>query len=248
MKHALKLKHLSMNFGGLKVTNDVSLALPVGARTALIGPNGAGKTTLINLISGLMKPISGQIFLMGDDVTTLSPETRVHLGLIRSFQVTRLFSEMTVADHLSFAIRAQNQRMNGVWRAMTSDRKIQEQGSELIESLGLSGLRNNRVDEIAYGQQRLVEIAIAIAMKPKVLLLDEPAAGIPRDSMDLVLTALNLLPKDLAVIMIDHDMELVRRFAQQIVVLAAGQIIANGTPTEISQNAQVRSAYLGELK
>jgi branched-chain amino acid transport system ATP-binding protein len=248
MKHALKLKHLSMNFGGLKVTNDVSLALPVGARTALIGPNGAGKTTLINLISGLMKPISGQIFLMGDDVTTLPPETRVHLGLIRSFQVTRLFSEMTVADHLSFAIRAQNQRMNGVWRAMTSDRKIQEQGSELIESLGLSGLRNNRVDEIAYGQQRLVEIAIAIAMKPKVLLLDEPAAGIPRDSMDLVLTALNLLPKDLAVIMIDHDMELVRRFAQQIVVLAAGQIIANGTPTEISQNAQVRSAYLGELK
>jgi branched-chain amino acid transport system ATP-binding protein len=248
MKHALKLKHLSMNFGGLKVTNDVSLALPVGARTALIGPNGAGKTTLINLISGLMKPISGQIFLMGDDVTTLPPETRVHLGLIRSFQVTRLFSEMTVADHLSFAIRAQDQRMNGVWRAMTSDRKIQEQGSELIESLGLSGLRNNRVDEIAYGQQRLVEIAIAIAMKPKVLLLDEPAAGIPRDSMDLVLTALNLLPKDLAVIMIDHDMELVRRFAQQIVVLAAGQIIANGTPTEISQNAQVRSAYLGELK
>lgn len=246
MIYALELKSLSMNFGGLKVTNDVSLTLPVGARTALIGPNGAGKTTLINLISGLLKPNSGQVFLMGDDVTSLPPATRVHRGMIRSFQVTRLFESMTIAEHLSFAIRAQNQRMNGVWWAMTSDRETEAQGAELMDSLGLGAIRNRRVNEIAYGQQRLVEIAIALAMKPRVLLLDEPAAGIPRDSMDLVLKALDVLPDDLAVIMIDHDMELVRRFAQQIVVLAAGQIIASGTPVEVSQNAQVRSAYLGE--
>ena len=246
MNHALELKHLCMNFGGLKVTNDVSLTLPLGARTALIGPNGAGKTTLINLISGLLKPNSGQVFLRGDDVTSLPPATRVHRGMIRSFQVTRLFESMTIAEHLSFAIHAQNHRMNGVWRAMTSDRETEARGAELMDSLGLGAIRNHRVNEIAYGQQRLVEIAIALAMKPSVLLLDEPAAGIPRDSMDLVLKALDVLPADLAVIMIDHDMELVRRFAQQIVVLAAGQIIASGTPSEISQNAEVRSAYLGE--
>ncbi len=246
MTHALELKHLSMNFGGLKVTNDVSLTLPVGARTALIGPNGAGKTTLINLISGLLTPTDGQVLLMGEDVTALTPATRVHRGMIRSFQVTRLFQDMTIAEHLTFAIRAQSHRMGGVWRAMTADPATEVRGAELIESLGLGPLRHRRVDEIAYGQQRLVEIAIALAMKPKVLLLDEPAAGIPRDGMDLVLNALDVLPDDLAVIMIDHDMDLVRRFAQQIVVLAAGQIIANGTPAEISHNAEVRSAYLGE--
>ena len=205
MTHALELKHLSMNFGGLKVTDDVSLTLPVGARTALIGPNGAGKTTLINLISGLLNPTRGQVFLMGEDVTSHSPATRVHRGMIRSFQVTRLFQDMTIAEHLSFAIRARNHRMGGVWRAMTSDRATEAEGTALIESLGLGPLRNRRVDEIAYGQQRLVEIAIALAMKPKV-----------------------------------------RRFAEQIVVLAAGQIIATGTPAEISHNEQVRSAYLGE--
>jgi branched-chain amino acid transport system ATP-binding protein len=246
MTHALELKHLSMNFGGLKVTNDVSLTLPVGARTALIGPNGAGKTTLINLISGLLTPTDGQVLLMGEDVTALTPATRVHRGMIRSFQVTRLFQDMTIAEHLTFAIRAQSHRMGGVWRAMTADRATEARGAELIESLGLGPLRHRRVDEIAYGQQRLVEIAIALAMKPKVLLLDEPAAGIARDGMDLVLNALDALPDDLAVIMIDHDMDLVRRFAQQIVVLAAGQIIASGTPAEISHNAEVRSAYLGE--
>ena len=246
MTAALELNNLTMSFGGLKVTDGVSLTLPVGARTALIGPNGAGKTTLINLISGLLKPRSGSVRLMGEDVTSLSPTRRVHRGLIRSFQVTRLFQDMTVAEHLSFAIRAQEHRMGGLWRAMTSDGSVEARGSQLIESLGLAPLRDRRVDEIAYGQQRLVEIAIALAMKPKVLLLDEPAAGVPRDGMDLVLNALDKLPADLAVMMIDHDMDLVRRFARQIVVLAAGQVIASGTPAEISRDERVRSAYLGE--
>ena len=245
MTNALELKNLNLNFGGLAVTQDVSLTLPIGARTALIGPNGAGKTTLINLISGLLKPHTGQIRLMGKDVTRLPFVERVHLGLIRSFQITRLFQDMTIAEHLTFAVRAQQRAMNGIWHAMTSDASVEALGDQMIESLGLGPLRNRRVDEIAYGQQRLVEIAIALAMKPRVLLLDEPAAGVPRDGMDLVMNALDGLPDDLAVIMIDHDMDLVRRFAREIVVLASGQIIASGTPSEISQNDLVRSAYLG---
>jgi len=245
MTNALELNNLNLNFGGLAVTQDVSLTLPIGARTALIGPNGAGKTTLINLISGLLKPHTGEIRLMGKDVTRLPFVERVHLGLIRSFQITRLFQDMTIAEHLTFAVRAQQRAMNGIWHAMTSDASVEALGDQMIESLGLGPLRNRRVDEIAYGQQRLVEIAIALAMKPRVLLLDEPAAGVPRDGMDLVMNALDGLPDDLAVIMIDHDMDLVRRFAREIVVLASGQIIARGTPAEISQNDLVRSAYLG---
>ncbi|MGV8938629.1 MAG: ABC transporter ATP-binding protein [Allorhizobium sp.] len=245
MTNVLELKNLSLNFGGLAVTRDVSLSLPIGARTALIGPNGAGKTTLINLISGLLKPHTGEIRLMGRDVTRLPFVERVHRGLIRSFQITRLFQDMTIGEHLTFAVRAQQRAMNGIWHAMTSDSSVEALGDQMIESLGLGPLRNRRVDEIAYGQQRLVEIAIALAMKPRVLLLDEPAAGVPRDGMDLVMNALDALPEDLAVIMIDHDMDLVRRFARDIVVLASGQIIASGTPAEISQNDLVRSAYLG---
>lgn len=245
MTPALELRNLHKNFGGLAVTSDVNITLPIGARTALIGPNGAGKTTLINLISGLLHPNSGQILLMGNDITKLSQENRVHLGLVRSFQLTRLFQDMTVAEHLTFSVMSQQRRMGGIWNPMTHDASVQERAEHFLDRLSLTSLRNKRVSEIAYGQQRLVEIAIALAMQPQVLLLDEPAAGIPRDGMDLVMAALDDLPSNLAVMMIDHDMDLIRRFAQHVIVLASGQVIASGTPSEISQDAQVRTAYLG---
>ncbi|MEC7763774.1 MAG: ABC transporter ATP-binding protein [Pseudomonadota bacterium] len=245
MTDALKLDHLKLNFGGLAVTDDVSFTLPVGARTALIGPNGAGKTTLINLMSGLLAPDHGDIYLMGEKITHQSAVARVHLGLVRSFQVTRLFTDMTVEEHLLFSVRAQQRKMRGVWRDMGSDDEMLGRAYHFIDQLGLKRLATRTVSEIAYGEQRLVEIAIAIAMQPKVLLLDEPAAGVPGASMDLVMKALDELPADLAVLMIDHDMDLVRRFARDIVVLASGKVIATGTPEEIGRNELVRSAYLG---
>lgn len=245
MTHALKVNGLRKNFGGLAVTNDVSFSLSSGSRTALIGPNGAGKTTLINLLSGLLKPEEGEIYLSGRDVTHVSATERVALGLVRSFQVTRLFSDMTVIEHVIISVLAMKKQMGGMWRPLTSHVEAVEQAKYLLNRLGIQSLSNLRVSEIAYGQQRLVEIAIALALNPKVLLLDEPAAGIPRDGMDMVLAALEDLPDDLAVLMIDHDMDLVRRFAKDIIVLAAGQVITSGDPEKISSDPRVRSVYLG---
>lgn len=245
MTHALKVSGLKKNFGGLAVTNDVSFSLSPGSRTALIGPNGAGKTTLINLLSGLLKPEEGEIHLADRNVTQASATERVSLGLVRSFQVTRLFDDMTVIEHVIISVLARKKQMGGMWRPLEGHQDATDHAEHLLRRLGILNLRNARVSEIAYGQQRLVEIAIALALNPKVLLLDEPAAGIPRDGMDMVLAALEDLPDDLAVLMIDHDMDLVRRFAKDIIVLAAGQVITSGDPERVSSDPRVRSVYLG---
>jgi len=241
----LEVRGLTLRFGGLAVARDVEFALPVGARTALIGPNGAGKTTLVNLICGLLTPDAGSVLLMGEDVTRLSQVARVHHGLVRSFQVTRLFMDMTVEEHIAFAVLARERRLSGMWGdAMRRGGNAEEVEGQLGR-FGLRALRDLRVSEIAYGQQRLVELAIALTLRPRVLLLDEPAAGIPRDGMDLLMRALNDLPADLAVMMIDHDMDLVRRFASHVIVMAMGEIIAEGPPDRIGKDERVRSAYLG---
>ena len=245
MSAALEVRDLRLAFGGLVVTDDVTLSLPVGARTALIGPNGAGKTTLVNQICGMLTPSAGRIMLMGEDITNLPQASRVHRGLIRSFQVTQLFPDLTVAEHVVLAVLAQARQTGGVWRPMMRRGETRERAQVHLDQLGLAPIEDRRTGEIAYGEQRLVEIAIALAMQPCVLLLDEPAAGIPREGMELVTDALAALPEDLAVIMIDHDMDLVRRFARHVVVLASGRVIAAGTPAEISHDAAVRTAYLG---
>ena len=245
MTTPLDVQGLTLSFGGLAVIKDVSLTLASGARTALIGPNGAGKTTLVNLICGLLRPDAGRVRLHSADVTSLSQTARVHRGLVRSFQVTRLFGDMTVLEHLIFALLARDRRMGGIWRDAAAMRGVSEEAQGFVARLKLGRIRDLRVGEIAYGQQRLVELAIALAMRPRVLLLDEPAAGIPRDGMDVLLAVLNDLPDDLAVMMIDHDMDLVRRFARHVVVLASGEVIADGAPDEVARDMRVRSAYLG---
>lgn len=245
MSTIFEVSNLRKNFGGLAVTNDVSMSIAKGERVALIGPNGAGKTTFVNLVTGNLAPSSGSVSLNDKDITHLSAMDRVKRGLVRSFQVTRLFYEMTPEEHLALAIlqrEGKTSRIFGNYRHMPA---VMEEAYEILHILGLTELAQLKVSEIAYGQQRLLEIALALALRPKVLLLDEPAAGVPQSETARIEQALDELPADLAVIMIEHDMELVFRFAKRVIVLAAGAVIFDGLPEDVVQDAQVRAAYLG---
>ena len=245
MNAVFEVANLKKSFGGLAVTNDVSLSMAPGDRVALIGPNGAGKTTFVNLVTGNLQPDSGDVRLVGETVTKVGANGRVKRGLVRSFQVTRLFLEMTSAEHVALAIlqrQGRTGRMFGNFLAMPD---VTDEVSELLSTLGIAHLMHRKVNEIAYGQQRLLEIAIAMALRPKVLLLDEPAAGVPQSDTGRIEQALADLPADLAVLMIEHDMDLVFRFARRVVVLAAGTIIFDGSPADVTKDARVREAYLG---
>jgi branched-chain amino acid transport system ATP-binding protein len=245
MNPVFEVSHLKKSFGGLAVTNDVSLSMKPGDRVALIGPNGAGKTTFVNLVTGALQPDSGTVRIDGETVTGIDAIGRVKRGLVRSFQVTRLFHDMTPAEHVALAILQRNGRagrMFGNFRAMPD---VMGETATLLGTLGLVPLMHRKVSEIAYGQQRLLEIAVALALKPKVLLLDEPAAGVPQSDTGRIEQALDELPADLAVLMIEHDMDLVFRFAKRVIVLAAGTIIFDGSPADVTKNAAVREAYLG---
>ena len=245
MSALFEVSNLNKNFGGLAVTNNVSLSLHPGDRLALIGPNGAGKTTFVNLVTGNLQPNSGTVRLAGEDVTGLNAMGRVRRGLVRSFQVTRLFYEMTPVEHVALAVlqrEGKSGRMVGNFRGMPG---VMEEVRDILDLLGLLDLADIKVREIAYGQQRLLEIALALALRPKVLLLDEPAAGVPQSETARIEHALDKLPPDLAVLMIEHDMDLVFRFAKRVIVLAAGTVIFDGSPQDVTQDARVREAYLG---
>lgn len=240
-----EVRDLTKSFGGLVVTDHVSLSMAPGDRVALIGPNGAGKTTFVNLVTGMLAPDAGTVVIGGKDAARLDAIGRVKAGLVRSFQVTRLFQDMTPAEHLALAILQREGsalRMRGDFRAMP---EVMAEIGALAERLGLAALLDRPVREIAYGQQRLLEIALALALKPKILLLDEPAAGVPQSDTGLIEQALADLPSDLAVLMIEHDMDLVFRFARRVIVLAAGGIIFDGSPDAVTRDARVREAYLG---
>jgi branched-chain amino acid transport system ATP-binding protein len=236
---------LKKMFGGLAVTNDVSLSMAPGDRVALIGPNGAGKTTFVNLVTGNILPNSGTVTLGGEEVTRLGPTERVRRGLVRSFQVTRLFSEMTPEEHVALAILQREGRSGKMFASHRAMPDVMDEAQALLAKLGIAHLSHHRVSEIAYGQQRLLELALALALKPKVLLLDEPAAGVPQSDTARIEQAIADLPADLAVLMIEHDMDLVFRFAKRVIVLAAGEIIFDGSPDAVTKDVRVRQAYLG---
>jgi branched-chain amino acid transport system ATP-binding protein len=237
--------NLKKAFSGLAVTNDVTLSMAPGDRVALIGPNGAGKTTLVNLVTGNLRPDSGDVRLNGETVTKIDAIGRVRRGLVSSFQVTRLFQEMTPAEHVALAILQRDGRAGAMYGNFRSMPDVMDETAALLGTLGLVHFMHRKVSEIAYGQQRLLEIAVALALKPRVLLLDEPAAGVPQSDTGRIEQALAELPTDLAVLMIEHDMDLVFRFAKRVIVLAAGTIIFDGLPSDVTKNAAVREAYLG---
>ncbi|MET3615638.1 branched-chain amino acid transport system ATP-binding protein [Rhizobium aquaticum] len=243
---ALETRHLVKRFGGFTATHDVSLSIRKGARHALIGPNGAGKTTLINLFTGVFAPTSGQILLDGEDITTLPAHARVARGLSRTFQINQLFGDFTPLDSMMLAIGERKGHGRRFWRPLAADRDVAEEAVATLEQFGLADAMSNETKLLPYGKQRLLEIALAIAAKPKVLLLDEPAAGVPEEEREEVLAIVRALPEDVTVVLIEHDMDLVFSFADRISVLAAGALFAEGTVEEIARNPQVKAIYLGE--
>jgi ABC-type branched-subunit amino acid transport system ATPase component len=243
---ALRVEGLNRTFGALPVTRDVNLTLDRGARRALIGPNGAGKTTLVNLITGALKPHSGRVALNGEDITALSQANRARRGLARTFQINQLFRGLTVLENLCMTIGERDGHCNNLWRSAGAKPEVIDEALGHLDSLRLTDDALKLVRELPYGRQRLVEIAIALAQKPRVLLLDEPAAGVPSSETHLILDVVATLDPDIAVLIIEHDMDVVFRFAREITVLVQGAVFTQGTPEEIMNNEQVRAVYLGE--
>ena len=242
---ALSTSGLNKRFGSLVVANEIGIALPQGVRYALIGPNGAGKTTLINLMTGMLRPDGGHILLGGEDITALSPEARVGRGLVRTFQINSLFPHLNPLEAVTLAVCEREKISRTFWRRTADYRAAVDEAYDILKSLLLAPVCTRETRELAYGQQRLLEIALALATKPKVLLLDEPAAGVPRDESTELFTAINSLSKDITVLFIEHDMELVFRLASRIIVMVSGGILLEGTPDEISADPRVREVYLG---
>jgi branched-chain amino acid transport system ATP-binding protein len=243
---ALETRGLFKSFGALVVARDINFRLERGARHALIGPNGAGKTTFVNLVTGRVPPSAGRILLGGADVTALAQAQRVKRGLARTFQINTLFRGLSVLENVCMATSERLGRAGDLFRAAGSRREVIDDAYAALERLGLAEDAARRVGELSYGRQRLVEIAIALSLKPEVLLLDEPAAGVPSTESGIIIEVIESLPPEIAVLIIEHDMDLVFRLARRLTVLVQGRVLAEGTPQEIAANAAVREVYLGE--
>jgi branched-chain amino acid transport system ATP-binding protein len=246
MPAVLETEKLCKSFGALTVAQNIDFRLEPGARHALIGPNGAGKTTFVNILTGALAPTSGRILMGGQDITKTNQAARVKLGLGRTFQITSLFRSLPVLDNVALAVAERRGDAMRMWRSASSHTEIIEESKALLATLGLADDATTATQDLPYGKQRLVEIAIALGLRPKVLLLDEPAAGVPSEESKKIFQNLDKLPAEVAVLIIEHDMDLVFRFAQQITVLVQGEVLVQGTPAEIAANKRVRDVYLGE--
>jgi branched-chain amino acid transport system ATP-binding protein len=244
----LETRGLNRAFGSNAVIADVNFMLRPGERRALIGPNGAGKTTFVNLLTGRLRASSGTVLLNGEDITEFGEARRIRRGIGRTFQITSLFPKMTVRENVFLAVAECEGIAGKLLRSVFSHRSQIERVDELIHRVGLSDVAGVPAQQLPYGRQRLLEIAIALALRPKILLLDEPAAGIPTAQSHVILDIIATLPKEIAVLLIDHDMNLVFRFAQQISVLVQGSILVEGAPQEIAADARVREVYLGDRR
>ncbi len=244
--NALETVNLEKRFGGIVPTSDVNLKIRQGARHALIGPNGAGKTTLINLLTGVLKPTRGRVKLGDTDITGLPPHRRVSLGIARTFQINQLFGDLSPLEAITLVIGEREHLGTRWWRAFGSDEAIVAEATALARQFGLADVLDERTSSLPYGKQRQLEIALAIARKPSVLLLDEPAAGVPETERHEILETVAALPKDVTVLLIEHDMDIVFGFADRISVLVDGKIFVEGEPKEIENDPRVRAVYLGE--
>ena len=242
---ALRTEGLCKRFGSLEVARDISISLPLGARHALIGPNGAGKTTLVNLITGQLRPDSGRIVLDGTDVTRFSTAARVKAGLARTFQINSLFPDLAPIEAVTLAVCERAGTAGQFWRGLSAHGDSIDEAYAILSRLGLGDVATRRTRTLAYGQQRLLEIALALATRPKVLLLDEPAAGVPKGESAELFRVIAELPKDISVLFIEHDMGIVFSFASRIVVLVSGGVLLEAEPEVIRTDPRVREVYLG---
>ena len=241
----LSCDRLVKRFGGITATNKVTLNLRRGARHALIGPNGAGKTTLINLLTGVLEPTEGSITLEGRDISTLAPHARVRRGMVRTFQISQLFASMTPLETLALVVSQQRRLGGRFWQPMGRNAEVAARSQQLLEQFHLAEVANVQTEHLAYGKRRLLEIAIALACEPRVLLLDEPVAGVPAGEREELLQTVAALPADVSVLLIEHDMDLVFSFADRMTVLVNGAVLTEGTPDEIANNPEVKAVYLG---
>ncbi|MBN8963754.1 MAG: ABC transporter ATP-binding protein [Rhizobiales bacterium] len=246
MTFALETIGLDKQFGGLHVTRDLSMKIAAGARHALIGPNGAGKTTVINLLTGVIKPNGGKILLEGADITGLSVQARVLRGLSRTFQINQLYADLTPLETIGLAVSERLGHGGDWWRRMGTRSDVNAEIAENLARFHLLDVMNEPTGTLPYGKQRLLEIALAIATKPRVLLLDEPAAGVPQSERHDILAAVASLPRDVTVLLIEHDMDLVFSFADRFSVLVNGALLVEGTPDEVAHDPRVKAVYLGE--
>jgi branched-chain amino acid transport system ATP-binding protein len=237
---------LEKRFGGITAASDVSLAIENGARHALIGPNGAGKTTVINLLTGVLRPTSGQILLDGRDITGLDVHERVRLGIARTFQINQLFGDLTPIEAIGLAASERMGTGSHWWRLVGGKPDVVEDIVGLIEQFHLADVMYERTATLPYGKQRLLEIALAIACRPRVLLLDEPAAGVPDAERHEILATIARLPKDVTVLLIEHDMDIVFSFAERISVMVNGALFVEGSTDQIARDPRVKAVYLGE--
>lgn len=248
MSAVLETRGLSRRFGALVVADNIDFRLEPGARHALIGPNGAGKTTFVNLVTGRLAPSAGKVLLAGEDVTRMSQPERVRRGLARTFQINTLFNGLSVLENVVLAV---SEREGVAWRMFRPAGRygeILDEAFALLDQLGIAGNAHRLIRELPYGEQRMVEIALALALNPSVLLLDEPAAGVPEGESALILETLARLPERISIMIIEHDMDIVFRFARRITVLEQGRIVAEGSPEEIAADAQVQAIYFGQKR
>jgi len=242
---ALSTRGLGKRFGSLEVARNIEIELPKGVRYALIGPNGAGKTTLINLMTGMLPPDSGQIFLGGEDITALEPQQRVRRGLTRTFQINTLFPRLNALEAVMLSVLEHRSQAGEFWKNLGDYTAATDEAYDILSKLGLGDTCYQPTRQMPYGKQRLLEIALALATRPKVLLLDEPAAGVPQEESGDIFEAVANLSGDLTLFFIEHDMHVVFRFASHIIVLVGGAIFTQGSPAEISADPRVREVYLG---
>ena len=245
MAPVLQTVDLEKRFGGIVATNNVSLSVEKGARHALIGPNGAGKTTVINLLTGVLRPTAGRILLDGSDITDLDAYKRVRLGIARTFQINQLFADLTPLETIGLAVSERMELGRQWWRLVGSKGIVIEEAVDILNRFQLADVMTERTATLPYGKQRLLEIALAIACRPSVLLLDEPAAGVPEAERRDILDAVAALPDDVTVLLIEHDMDIVFSFADRISVLVNGELFVEGSPEEVARDPRVKAVYLG---
>jgi branched-chain amino acid transport system ATP-binding protein len=246
MTVVLETVELTKRFAGVVATNNVSLQINKGARHALIGPNGAGKTTLINLLTGVQRPTNGRIVFDGEDIGNLSTHERVRRGIVRTFQINQLFGDLTPLETIGLAVSERRGQGLDWWRIAGSRPDLVTEAVEILDHFHLGDVIEARTAILPYGKQRLLEIAVAIACRPRLLLLDEPAAGVPEDERHEILAAVAALPADVTVLLIEHDMDIVFSFADRISVLVNGALFVEGSPEEVARDPRVKAVYLGE--